>query len=84
MFLPKAIVYRNLKSVNVNQDIKRKIPLFFFFGLTWRNDVIAAFLIKFYHICTGMKEEIYCIGRMEPFIPLLSLKDNTIIFIPII
>ena len=57
---------------------------FFFFGLTWRNDVIAAFLIKFYHICTGLKEEIYYIGRMEPFIPLLSLKDNTIIFIPII
>ena len=63
---------------------KEKYLFFFFFGLTWRNDVIDAFLIKFYHMCTGMKEEIYYIGRMEPFISLLSLKDNTIIFIPII
>lgn len=31
-----------------------------------------------------MKEEIYYIGHIEAFIPLLSLKDNAIIFIPII
>lgn len=54
------------------------------YRLTWRNDDIAAFLIKFYHISTGMKEEIYYIGHVEAFIPLFSLKDNAIIFIPII